>query len=284
MKKIYLVSLGALLVITLVLVGIYQIQESKNSILDSTKEPERVIIFQTTKDLDNDGKKERVVLDEVKGYEDPFGVYSRILIFEILNNKKENLIFDSQKEGLSIEGTYFDNPRELLRIVDLNKNGMSEIYLTEQDTSTDTLTIIEKRKGNYRIMYHGMIHNYRYEDFDNDGTLEFYGITDNLIGDPSFKKETIFKITDNGYSPSYKLTRQYVEKEFEKVKQETSVGQNYGNFRYLTSYYAVLGLKEEGIDFIKKNWNFTKPEDQEQYMKKFEQSISGWEKWWESLK
>ncbi|NLY75939.1 MAG: hypothetical protein GX075_11665 [Firmicutes bacterium] len=161
---------------------------------------------------------------------------------------------------------------------------MPEIHLTEQDSSTDKLTIIEKRKGVYRVMFHGMIYNYRYEDFDNDGSLEFYGIIDNLTGAPSFKKKTIFKITDDVYIPSYKLTRQYVEKEFEKVKQETSVGQNFGNFRYLTSYYAVLGLKEEGIDFIKKNWNFTKLEEQEQYMKGFEQSIKGWEKWWESLK
>jgi hypothetical protein len=284
MKKLYLMSLVALLIITGFLAlsfKYYQVNHSTNTVLASTKEPEREIIFQTQADLDNDGKKERIVLDEVKGYEDPFGVYSRVLIY-----KGNELVYNSKEAGLAIAGTYFEDPRELIRIGDLNKNGIPEIYLIEDGSggNSQILTIIEKVKTKYTVLYHSMIYNYRYEDFDNDGSLEFYGVTDDFIGDPSYKKETIFKIANGKYIPSYKLTRQYVEREFEKLKQEININGNFGNFRYLTSYYAVLGLKEEGIEFIKKSWNFSKPEQQEQYIKEFEQSIKGWEKWWNSLK
>jgi hypothetical protein len=277
-------SLVVLLIITgFLALGLkyYQDKDSTNSVFASTKEPEREIIFQTLADLDNDGKKEKIVLDEVKGYEDPFGVYSRVLIY-----KGKELVYNSKEAGLAIEGTYFENPRELIRIGDLNKNGLAEIYLIEDGSggSSQILTIIEKVKTKYTVLYHGMIYNYRYEDFDNDGSLEFYGVTDDLIGDPSYKKETIFKIANGKYIPSYKLTRQYVEKEFEKLKQEININGNFGNFRYLTSYYAVLGLNEEGIEFIKKSWSFSKPEQQKQYIKEFEQSIKEWEKWWDSLK
>ncbi|NLY75940.1 MAG: hypothetical protein GX075_11670 [Firmicutes bacterium] len=97
MRKSNLMILGVLLVIAgVVALGFnYHIKDSIIITFASIKQPEREIIFQMLTDLDNDGKKESIVLDKVKGYEDPFGVYSRVLIFEILNNKKENLVFDS---------------------------------------------------------------------------------------------------------------------------------------------------------------------------------------------
>jgi hypothetical protein len=122
---------------------------SKTFVNVSVSKNERFIVFETKKDLDGDGRPEKVVLDaEKEGYGQGPGEFSRMLIYE-LNGNREKLVFDSEKAGIKDYCFESIGTKQFFELEDGNKNGVPEIYLYEFEFASgpQNLALIEKIKG-----------------------------------------------------------------------------------------------------------------------------------------
>jgi hypothetical protein len=223
-----------------------------------TPETERIIIQELKKDLDNDGKMERMVFDADKEYHTKRpDQYRRMLIY----NSHNYLVFDSEKAGLDIEGVKFQETPDYLKVEDNNRNGIPEIYLSEKagEGIPGRIAIIESDQTNYHVLLVCNLENYRFEDLDNDGKLELYGDTGSTTWELLYYMDkTVFKQKGFKYIPFYELTWQQVDKEQSKANEDFLNTRSFDNLQRLITLDAVLGLKEEGLRLIKENFEFNK--------------------------
>ncbi len=213
----------------------------------------RIIIQEVKKDLDNDGKPERIVFDADKEYNSKRpDRYRRMLIYNCHNY----LVFDSEKAGLDIEGAKFKETSSSIKVADNNRNGVPEIYLFEKANggTPGRIVIIESDQTNYHVLLSSNLENYWFEDLDNDGKLELLGDTGNSAWELLyFMDKTVFKQKGFKYVPNYELTWQQVDKEQSKASEDFLYTHSFDNLLRLITLDAVLGLKDEGLRLIKEN-------------------------------
>lgn len=206
-----------------------RIREAKTAVTNEPSTPanakERIIVYETKADLDNDGKPERVVLDvEKEGYRKIFGTdlyrYSRLLIYKT-DGDKEELVFDSIKAGIADFEGGMVSKEELIKIADDDKNGIPEIYLKELPTPTiaSRFAIVEKQNNGYQILFLDHLNDFKYKDWDNDGTIDLYGLTEEggqIRFNPALL--TVYKRIGNKYVPSYDGTKALLYDSLQKSK------------------------------------------------------------------
>lgn len=219
----------------------------------SVPEKERSVVYEVKRDIDGDGKLERIVLDddkqEHKGRPDQ---YRRILIF----NFQGSLIFDSRRAGVDITGIQFKNTQEFIKIEDNNKNSFPELYFQEKPSGNipGRVAILESDRTNYRVLFFDNLENYCFADLDYDGKQDLIGDTGSSSWELLYYKDkTVYKQQGYKFLPSYELTWQLVDNEQNQANEDFSGQPGFENLQRLIALDAVLGLKDEGINLIKTN-------------------------------
>jgi tetratricopeptide (TPR) repeat protein len=124
------------------------------------------------------------------------------------------------------------------------------------------LAIIEVVNGKYEVLFFDNLDGYGYQDFDNNGHLELYGITA-LGGQVRFNSPlwAAFIRKNNKYVPSYQYTQQLIKWEIDEAIQSFKIEPDLSTADYIIGMYVLGGYKEELKDFIKVNMdNLTKLE------------------------
>lgn len=213
---------------------------------------ERFIVFEMKVDLNNDGKKERIVLDALKeGYGLDPGVYDRLLIYQYKDGNEE-VVFDSIEAGIiDFCGDYISD-KELIKIEDNNKNGVLEIYLQEYGFACDPfrVAIIEEINKKFVVLFFDHLESFSYTDFDNDNVLELIGITN--YGQFYFSTPlwTVFVRRDNEYYPSPEYTKRYNEIKLKESLMRFEEEQNWETAYDVITMYILCGLEGRMEEFI----------------------------------
>jgi len=104
----------------------------------------------------------------------------------LIYNDKDEPIFDSEAEGIEIDGVYTgpgsDNELKtgkFFEMDDRDQNGRPEIYFEEHGYASDPprRLIIEETEGIYKVLFYDFLKDIAYRDFNNDGKPELFGYT-----------------------------------------------------------------------------------------------------------
>lgn len=230
-----------------------QSQKIERSSVNDNKE----IVYQLEKDIDGDKKTEKLVFDidkedKLSGEGSDSDIYTRLLIYE-QRDGIENLVFDSEKAGIEINGDLNTriSDEKYIWIEDKNKNNIPEIYLEEEvtyDLEIPRVAIIEYIKGTYKVLFNDCITDFEYSDFDNNGKYELYG-SQSYFGDVGdaisfIHVPTVFVLKDDEYVPSKLMTINFAKGYLEYLK---------GDIDYSLVLYGILGERDKGIKLIKDN-------------------------------
>ncbi len=218
-----------------------------------TPDPERIIVRELQKDIDSDGKLERIVFDDDKEeHTRRPDEYTRVLIY----NAHNYLVFDSERAGVDIAGVKIKDALDYLVVEDKNLNGIPEIYLQEKQEGNlpGRIAIIESDQTSYHVLVFNHLGNYEFVDLDSDGKPELYGETGSSAWQLlNFTDRTVFKLKGFKYIPLYELTWQQVDKEQSMANENFINNPNFDNLLRLITLDAVLGLREEGLRLVKEN-------------------------------
>ncbi|MEW6173316.1 MAG: hypothetical protein AB1510_09675 [Bacillota bacterium] len=248
----------------------------------SKENAERVKVYEVIEDLDMDGKGERIVSDLEKGKTgDSQRVYSRILVFDGHNKP----VFNSEEFIDDLYGCFLEGSKtDLVRVSDLDGNGVKEIYFSDCSSSeVQNLGIVEKYEGNYRLLFFQPLADYNYKDFNGDGMLELYGRTRNAQFLCWSGRDTVYCRSKDRFVPSYSCTRRLWEERCRDSKKAFENRPDMDTFGELLTGYAVMGYKDKGLEIINNSRILGRYESKEDWTVRFEECLKAENAWLNSL-
>ena len=262
--------------------------ENSINLKELPPETERILVYQTKRDIDGDGKLEQIILDDDKqGHKGRPDHYRRILIF----NAAGFLMFDSRRAGLEITGVPFRNTHEMIKIEDNNKNGLPEIYLQDKPSGglPGRVAILESDRTEYRVLMYQALENFYFMDFDHDGKQEIIGETGSSAWELLFYRDkTVFKRQGTWFLPSFELTWQLMDDEQNQADEDFTAQPGFEKFLNLITLDAVMGLIDEGINLIKANVELEKEPTNvattKDLLGNFEDKLQKYDTYWNHLK
>lgn len=238
------------------------------------------VVKEISYDLNNDEKLEKIVLSIDQATQE-LADYSRVQIYSSVEGGE--LLYDSIHDLVDIYGLNTG-----LEINDFNNNSFPEILIHEEEfpNMPAHLTIIESKVNDrFYTLFHGGLDEEGFNDFDDDGIYELYGLSGGSASELLFdRKETIYKLEGHQYKASYQLTWDLYCNKQKEAETEYQSNPGFETFIRLLTLTAIIGYNEQGEALIAEYQETNPDMDVTKLYERFEEKVNEYTDWWESLK
>ncbi|MHA6532407.1 hypothetical protein [Paenibacillus sp. BAC0078] len=164
---------------------------------------------------------------------------------QFLITNKQEVLFDSQQAGLTIEGGYISNKAKNIWTESLMQNNRPTFMFSLADNRPESAYIVlEKVDGAMKVTVHDNV-LLKYEDVDQDGSPE-------LLASPYSGQMPLgptlfaaYELKGNQYVPNAAKTRQYWEKQLLQGDKNYKADPTEGTLEVLLDAYLVLDRLDE---------------------------------------